>query len=529
MGVLLLSLCGNTNAQVLTIDNAGSMGRIPGQFMKSGQSAIYIADVDESQSNISLKIYGKGFSVINNLSIPVPESHSSRKSEEARISLDDITLSENAHVSIRHEVDSITTADSLLSFYNMYAQAVNDYIDEYGEYYGRTEKMTLYNEIATAGTFNFITMILRNGIHAMYDVFDNQIYDHLINHDRTMWHINSAGELCCYPDSNYCSYDYYHYDEHGILYPEYYDVIRNGIVFRVNDEYKSTYYAQLPATIDWRETNTLYSDDDYVMERFARMTYTNVDNSSHDDFYENPFLSQSLFNTDEKYEYILNTYNVGDWVVDDYYYYRDSTFYISSGFNEKYYTIKNYKERFGDCGCSYDRERRELVLRKYSYRDVRQTGFQVVSEDGSVVFTHKHKSSNENARYSDSYIAVLTFNGENYLMASDYDYGEDDNNGTNTITIYEIQDGSASVKAIERVSVPLASARNGVISMKLDDSHTDSNAELVNMSGQTVNSRYIGKGETNPTMSAAGLPDGVYNLILNRNGQTISNQKMLIK
>ena len=70
---------------------------------------------------------------------------------------------------------------------------------------------------------------------------------------------------------------------------------------------------------------------------------------------------------------------------------------------------------------------------------------------------------------------------------------------------------------------------DGIINMFLDESHTNSNAALYNSAGQSVGSRYIKKGETNPSMNAVGLPDGIYNLVLERNGQQLSNQKMLIK
>jgi len=110
-----------------------------------------------------------------------------------------------------------------------------------------------------------------------------------------------------------------------------------------------------------------------------------------------------------------------------------------------------------------------------------------------------------------------------------YVYDVDYNKDAYNYSIFEILPDNTSVKVIERVGQPIASAQDGVINMQLDDSHTNSNAELFNMSGQSVGKRYIPQGETRPQMNATGLPDGIYNLILNRNGETISSQKMLIK
>lgn len=501
----------------------GSMSIIPGRFMKSGETAISF--MSRENENMSVSIYGKGFKELKQLSFTLPAiDHSSSKTEYAMVFLDYKTLTHNVEV-ITQRKDSLTIVDSLLYTYNRIATYQNDRIDNDGyDYMGNTEQWPIFNDITTSEVFAKVM-----GKFDYYSIQYIFSYNLQVNSFTPLSNVKTtSGKISSYPLYFEEGDDYYYYNDYGYYqkkmfgneYPLYYATIENGIVYIVYLDYSSTKYVNIPDpdALEWKEN---YG---YLEYYFASPTYIDADELT---VSERSCFTQTLFNTDEKYEFIKREYEVGDWTIDYDYYSTDSVIYYYDDYyrHEIGYKIVNY-ERFKGCRIelyqTYDVDGNDVYIVYLTRSLEREEGteiLQVVSDDGTVLFEYRCSVPGASAEAD-----IMTFNGTNYLVITEYD----DKKEEKTV-IYEIQEGMSGVKVIERVSQPFAIARDGIISMKLDESHTGSNASLYNMDGQTVSSRYIEKGETNPTMNASELPDGIYNLLLNRNGQTISSQKMLIK
>lgn len=504
----------------------GYMSPIPGRFMKSGESAI--SWLYQENENVSVSIYGKGFKEMAQLSFTLP-SVSYKYAKYETVVLENPFIY-NVEVN-DSRIDSLTTVDTLITIYNELARNQNNSIDNDGyDYMGNTEQWPIFNDITTSEVFAKVM-----GKFDYYSIQYIFSYNLQVNSFTPLSNVKTtSGKISSYPLYFEEGDDYYYYNDYGYYqkkmfgneYPLYYATIENGIVYIVYMDYSSTNYVNIPDpdALEWKETNSYeYEFDDnryYVSYYFNEINYANIDELI--EFESDFYFTQTLFNADEKYEFIKREYESGDWIFDDDYYHTDSI--IRDYRNDVEYQIIGYN-RFNGYNISidytYDDKNNYVpaikLARKFN-RDIRRN-LQVVSDDGSVLFEYRCSIPGAYA-----YASIMTFNGTNYLVIEE----DVDKNAGKTV-IYEIKEGMSGVKLIERVSQPFATAYNGIISMKLDYSHTDSNASLYNMDGQTVGSRYIEKGETNPTMNASELPDGIYNLLLNRNGQTISSQKMLIK
>ena len=532
--IFSLSLCGNINAQVTkTAFRGGYLNVIPYDFTISGESRVYTYGWGGvTDMSAPIVVYGRDFNTIEKqFSIPKPKP-GNIKAECVSIGINEMTLK------FMDEVEEKTYPSFLVVEQWIYNDSLDEYYSVNKNYTNIDTLLSAWNQYADANHLEHYESISSPEIFAT-------ILELVYTNNRPTRSTSSFigfydndRNICCYnngygyPLSRFF-YDYYN---SGYKYPYDYYTIENNTVYHITKSYD--WYVEIPAgySFDWKPVEiTSLRDREKNGEGFIwNLTYSNYDDLT---FYNNevndgrsPFLTQTLFNNDEKYEYLTYKYEAGDWIKYEIGSNNDDIPYALTYGTSEYiylddtkYKIKDAKQFYNTNQISlmdYDSQNMYLFRNVY-YRSVIETGAQVLTDDGVVIFSYDSSPDAIEGVYLD----IFTYNGRNYMHIYEANYNKNEVNHT----IYEIVPTTNSINVVERVSQPFASAQNGVINMILDNVHTDSNAELYNMSGQSMGSRYIRKGETRPTMDAAELPDGIYNLLLNRNGEIINSQKMLIK
>lgn len=197
-----------------------------------------------------------------------------------------------------------------------------------------------------------------------------------------------------WPDSRYDYYQNY-YDEIELLYPtSYYRWIpESGYLYRYYISYKGSYTGEWETKSD---TKSVYN------EHFDLGLYDYDGHSYIDDTF---IFTQTLFNTDEKYEYLVPIFGETE--------------------EEVYYE----SDRDGDG---------EVDMREINYVTPVQ-GFKVVSEDGTVL------QSIETEMGSWDYLRIVKINGKVYLV-------EYEQKGLDCV-FYRIDPVSTSIKKVNNVPV----------------------------------------------------------------------------
>ena len=213
------------------------------------------------------------------------------------------------------------------------------------------------------------------------------------------------------------------------------------------------------------------------------------------------FLSQTLFNDDDKWEYVIP---ILEEVV-------------------SYDRVNSYKnEDDGMVHFFRGVERREVII-----------GFKVLSEDGTTIMSirYPHADNINNGNYSaDIPPSFIIWEGKVFLEV--YENYSDSNGDVHTVrTYYLLNSNSTSIKQVASMEMKprLATVSDSTIHVKLADDNTGSDIILTNMAGQMVGQKHVSAGETEARMSAAGMAKGIYNLIQYRDGKVLNSQKLMVK
>jgi len=206
---------------------------------------------------------------------------------------------------------------------------------------------------------------------------------------------NQQSGYILWPDSRYDYYQNYH-DEIELLYPtSYYRWIpESGYLYRYYISYKGSYTGEWETKSD---TKSVYN------EHFNLWLHDYDGNSYTDDDF---IFTQTLFNTDEKYEYLVPVFG----------------------------------ETQEEVSSEYDQDHDgEVDERTYNYVTPVQ-GFKVVSEDGTVL------QSIETEMSSSAYFGIMKINGKVYLYCAD-------KNNRHDCVFYQIDPVSTSIKKVNNVPV----------------------------------------------------------------------------
>jgi hypothetical protein len=274
--------------------------------------------------------------------------------------------------------------------------------------------------------------------------------------------------------------EYFGYQYFGDKYPQ------ADYYFEPNGQYNESNEALGTLYVVYYEYEYVY---DYTGEWEVQGEYENTNYSDlihlEDEFDEVDciYLTQNLFNNDEKYEYIIPNKEVVDIDrIEDHYHVTGQT--------------------------------------------IRTTGYRIMSEDGTILSTIKYPNGYFDGGNGMSH-AVL--NNKNYLLCSvnDKDYND-------YYLVYEIDPSSNSVKSVGapiKTSVhPTAPARGETVNIDLSDvAAQGATVSVTSVSGKTVMSEKIAGGTNHASIDTSSLQRGVYVVTVNNGKTTRENTKIIIR
>lgn len=267
---------------------------------------------------------------------------------------------------------------------------------------------------------------------------------------------------------------YYKYDLFGEKYPKSYfywnpKTYKSYIKYI---EYKSSYINN-----DWYTYDT--EEGSYNIEQMY-YKYSDYDNNSS---VERGFCaSQTLFNNDDKYEILVPKFTQGEIVVEEY--------------------------DYDDDGINDHRTLRSGMI---------ETGVNVVSEDGNVIFSLE---SNISITYETN---LCKINGKIYIIGY---------NGEEGCAFYEINRETSSIKKVAekrglRVSPTIANNSQD-ITIELGENSNAKEIIVVNAKGQTIKSIPVKAGQKQIKVNASTIGRGMN--IVNARGMKGNNScKIIVK
>ena len=273
---------------------------------------------------------------------------------------------------------------------------------------------------------------------------------------------------------------YFYYEIFGSKYPDRIYIWNNKTNEGFRRDYRYDYesYGQLEGVYETPET---ISDS-----RTPRPEWTTPKDANCVD-YDSFILSQTLFNNDADFEWIVPIFEAID--------------------------------------CSYTNE-----YEKVEGKQIYCTGFRIESENGSVVATVKFPSGfySRYANEIDSYLYMM--DGKNYLLVNVQNLDQTEV----YYIVYEIDSSKASVKAIDsprRVSVaPTMTDRGNNVNVTLDaPAKTACKVIVTSVAGQIVMTRNIEPGMTNATIDTSRFAKGLYIVSVSDGKTTRENTKIVVR
>lgn len=288
--------------------------------------------------------------------------------------------------------------------------------------------------------------------------------------------------VCNYGDG----WNFWNYELYGTEYPYHYWCVIDGKLWDYIQPYEFVYDTE---NITWTATGWQSEAYDYCgVEPVMIMDYDSNALPAVGGLY----VSQTLFGTDDKWEYVLP-------MVEYDKNYRPETDSYSDG-------VRRVLSRVG---CSFPK----------------CAGFMIVTEDGDVAAVVRNEHNAE-SMYLES---VLRVAGNVYLLVVE-DVADEEGGKSEYQTLYAYDQSASAVRAISTVRRGdcFATVENGVVTVNVDEGMADSDVVISGTSGQTVANAHISSGQTSALINASQLPKGVYNVTLSRGGVLLGNQKLFI-
>lgn len=241
-------------------------------------------------------------------------------------------------------------------------------------------------------------------------------------------------------------------------------------------------------SVDGEYTNEWKVTDEQIEEStdLAYCYYVNYDILAADPRYTDGGWTQTLFNTDDKYEYLAGVYEYGE----------PRTYTEDAFVNGEYIPIKRRTEYNSSL-----------------------TATNVISESGEVLYTFPGRVNQ-----------FLLVGGKTYVITEEeLGYGELSN-----FTFYEINRETNSIKAVQTSDIkmyPRLAHRSDNITIETGEAEAGQRKEVVitSMDGRLVGHHDIPAGQTSTQISVARLSGGVYNFTVYANGKRVDNGKIVIR
>ena len=297
-----------------------------------------------------------------------------------------------------------------------------------------------------------------------------------------------------FTDNGFYSFSdyYFNYDYFGKQYPRRYWRCKNGRMYMYNVGYNVTYS-------DWHVTGTRTEDR---QETLRLIQLCNI-NLNYGDGRANYYFeaSQTLFNKDEEFEYIIPKYALSATEGTGEYSMVDGVIYG--------------EERIETKRTTNISEKTKLAL----------IGFQIVSADGTIL-NDLTFGSEVSAKPDRVYIVTI---GEKTYIAIDASI-----NNNNCTLFYLIDRETTDIKKVNAAPARLCVSptivdRNATININFGDGNaTGAEIKVISAAGTQVRQSYVpaGQRETQITLNGAS---GVYNVVQIQNNKVKATQKIILK
>lgn len=301
---------------------------------------------------------------------------------------------------------------------------------------------------------------------------------------------------------------YFAYSIFGLQYPLRYWVFEakpyNDYGYRYMYQYDAVYNVEYS---DWRDAGTKNVDKSTSL---SHLYLCNVDLDNGGSLAANSYfdVSQTLFNTDEEFEYLVPKCAL-------------SATYPGASMGDV-----DLSEEVWFGNDHIVTERTTLTSEK---RHVVMTGFQVVSSNGSVVKDLDFAGGFEAAMSGSNYCAaVITIGGNRYLTFNGWV------NGKESVIFFKIDNTSTAIKPLKiEAAAMTVKTDKGQGGSSLRVSFVDGNADgsdivVTSATGQTLIQTSVVAGETQTRLSLSA-PAGTYCVSRLQNGRVCETKKVVLR
>lgn len=448
-------------------ENAFSV--VPKQLSYDGSNRVYIRTADDQ-----IAIYGNDFTPVKAFNITP-------------------TYYEAIYINKERTVTVTVTPGELISS-NVVVYNYDTYLIE----------LRFYNEITGyTYTYNVPTLWTEDSIKTYLETQDNLIITSVTSHPDGG--ILFTYDMDAYQADGSDAGNYFMVDTYGKQYPNHGFLWQNGYLYSYYPYYSDeSVYAEDEVTFEygeWVETGT----ETYEYTQDYRIGFLDYDSQSIggdiDGYGDGICLSQTLFNTDNKYEYLSFPHELSEEYDD--------------GYNEPtpdHYESGNYTEN------------------KRFYQYSLYKSFNIMSEDGTILQTVTFPNGFEMMEYVTAQIIQLA--GEFYILC------QGEMNDNETLLIYKINRSSVGA-SVEQVCAPIKvgafpsiANRNQMITIQLSGDNAgnnQTNLQVVDMQGKVLNQQTIPAGQTTTTIPAHRLSNGMNLIKIIQGCKTIGTEKVIIK
>lgn len=284
--------------------------------------------------------------------------------------------------------------------------------------------------------------------------------------------------------------NFFFYNHFGRRYPKNYWIFSKGKAYHYRANYEIEY-------TDWHPAGTHISNEHKEME-YIKLLNINLNNS--DAHSKNYFIvSQTLFNNDAEYEYIVPKYKLSS---------------------------KGYSDYF-DQVSPYDPNRQVIDTIKSTLitkdSEIVLAGFKIMSVNGTVVKDLDFSEDFEG--YIDTRSAYVITIGKNTYLAF---------NGVNSTVFYKINRTTTEIKQVKMETAamtlsPVVAERNATIDINLkDDNNAGSEIAIISTNGTQVKRISMPANQTTSQINI-NAPAGLYCVSRMQKGKVVETKKIVIK
>ncbi len=303
------------------------------------------------------------------------------------------------------------------------------------------------------------------------------------------------------------AHNYFMVDTYGKQYPKQAYLLQNGFLYYYqiiyNDE---SVYAEDEVTFEYGEWVEVERGESSYPQTYS-IGFTNYDaNPTHHYMFETGdgvCLTQTLFNSDDKYEYLSFPHELSE----------------------------EYEYDGGPIAPPYDHyESCTYTEPKTFYQYSLYKSFNIMSEDGTILQTVTFPNGFNMIEVVDAQVIQLA--GEFYILC------QGEMNDNETLLIYKINRSSVGA-SVEQVCAPIKvgafpsiANRNQMITIQLSGDNAGNsrtNLQVVDMQGKVLNQQTIPTGQTMTTIPAHRLSNGMNLIKITQGSKTIGTEKVIIK